>query len=116
MAMCTQPAVSPPVGYKHQSRQAILHQSEGGKQGVDRLQQEAPLRVWSERHRGLNKIKEEGGKSLRFEEDCDFLLKGEERRRNRCSGFFARNRSAGRTQRGERAKLKQWRLEIFVWS
>ena len=73
MAMCTQPAVSPPVGYKHQGRQAILHQSEGGKQGIDRLQQEAPLRVWSEIHRGLNKIKEEGGKSLGFEEDCDFL-------------------------------------------
>ena len=65
-AMCTQPAVSPPVGYKHQGRQAILHQSDGGKLGIDRLQREAPLRVWSEIHRRPNKPAKEGGESQSF--------------------------------------------------
>ena len=44
-----------------------------------------------------------------------FLKSNEEKRRGR-SGFFARDRSAGRTQRGEGANLKQWRSGIFAWS
>ena len=79
--ICTQPAVRPPVGYKHQGRQAILHQSDGGKQGVDRLQREAPLRMWSETHGGPDKLAKEGGNHNAFE------ILYEERREDRSGGL-----------------------------
>ena len=68
--------------------QFALHQSDGGRPSTDQPQQRAPTRVWSEPHRGPNKLAKEGGKR------CDFKrvaisLRGEERRRKGRLDFFS---------------------------
>ena len=93
-AMCTRPTASLPVEYEYQIMQVALHQSDGGRPGADQPQQRAPTRVWSEPHRGPNKLAKEGGKR------CDFKrvaisLRGEERRRKGRLHFFRSRRIVG---------------------
>ena len=73
MALCTRPTASFSVAYEYQSIQVTLHQSDGGRPGDDQLQQRVLTRVWSEPHRGPNKLAEEGGNRNDFKGGFDVL-------------------------------------------
>ena len=102
-AMCTRPTASLPVEYEYQSMQATLHQSDGGRPGADQLQQRALTRMWSESHRGPNKLAEEGGKHCDFKR-VSISLRGEERRRKRRLDFFRSQCSIGLEDTSEKIR------------
>ena len=58
--MCTQSTRVSPAEYEHQDARDRLHQSDGGRPYVDQLQQTTQIRVWSETHRGPNKLAKRG--------------------------------------------------------
>ena len=77
--MCTHLTNSSPIEYEYQIMQVALHQSDGGRPGADQPQRLAPTRVWSEPHRGPNKLAKEGGKRCDLRRIAIFFKKrGEE--------------------------------------
>ena len=77
-AMCTQLTDSSPAGYKHQHVHGVLHQSDGGRPSADQPQRIALMRMWSEPHRGPNKLAKEEGKLCDFKGVAIFFKREEE--------------------------------------